>query len=70
MEKFFNRPKQHISNTKKEMWLLRQLEQHFVSSNLEVGHPARGILIELKTLRQEQVLRKARHAAMGRGVID
>ena len=60
----------HISNTKKEMWLLRKLEQYIMSQPITIWPEGFEIINELNQLRQEQALRKARHAAMGRGVID
>ena len=60
----------HISNTKKEMWLLRKFEQYIMSHPITIGPEGFEIINELNQLRQEQALRKARHAAMRRGVID
>lgn len=49
----------HISTTKREMWLLRQLEGYINLDDLEMGHPVRGIFIELAKLRQKQAQNKA-----------
>jgi hypothetical protein len=48
------------SNTQRELRLLRQLEQYIDQTDLEVGHPVRGIFIELHRLRQKKAMNKAK----------
>lgn len=48
----------HESSTKREMRILRDIEKHFDYSQFEIGHPIRGLKVELDRLRQERLMRR------------